>query len=87
MAEKYYAVKTGAETGIFTTWEECRASVHGYSGAAYKSFKTREEAAAYLEDNFSGKDGLKDRDCAVSYTHLTLPTIRLAWISVVAVFV
>ena len=46
MAEKYYAVKTGAETGIFTTWEECRASVHGYSGAASKSFKTREEAAA-----------------------------------------
>lgn len=76
MTKKYYAVKAGAETGIFTTWEECRASVHGYSGAAYKSFKTWEEAAAYLEDNFSGKDGLKDRDCVKiyvdgSYNHAT----------------
>lgn len=67
MAEKYYAVKAGVKTGIFTTWEECRASVHGYPGAAYKSFKTREEAAAYLEDNFSGKDGLKDKGCVKIY--------------------
>lgn len=67
MAEKYYAVKAGVKTGIFTTWEECRASVHGYPGAAYKSFKTREEAAAYLEDNFSRKDGLKDKGCVKIY--------------------
>lgn len=67
MAEKYYAVKAGVKTGIFTTWEECRANVHGYPGASYKSFKTKEEAAAYLEDNFSGKGGLKDKDCVKIY--------------------
>ncbi|MCM1135376.1 MAG: ribonuclease H family protein [Clostridium sp.] len=57
MADKYYAVKVGLETGIFDTWEACRASVHGYSGAEYKSFKTREEALAYLgaeENSFEG---------------------------------
>ena len=48
MAEKYYAVKEGLSRGIFHTWEECKASVIGYSGAVYKSFKTREEAEAYL---------------------------------------
>lgn len=48
MAEKYYAVKEGASRGIFRTWEECRASVSGYSGAVYKSFKTEAEALAYL---------------------------------------
>lgn len=48
MAGKYYAVKAGKKTGIFRTWEECKASVNGYSGAIYKSFKTREEANAYL---------------------------------------
>lgn len=48
MAEKYYAVKEGLSRGIFRTWEECKASVNGYSGAVYKSFKTREEAEAYL---------------------------------------
>lgn len=48
MAEKYYAVKEGVSRGIFRTWEECKASVSGYSGAVYKSFKTREEAEAFL---------------------------------------
>lgn len=48
MAGKYYAVKEGASRGIFRTWEECKASVSGYSGAVYKSFKTEAEALAYL---------------------------------------
>lgn len=72
MAEKYYAVKAGIKTGIFRTWEECKASVSGYSGAAYKSFKTKEEALAYLggeasSDNFPAKDVLNDRDCVKIY--------------------
>lgn len=50
MAGKYYAVKTGAKTGIFRTWEECKNSVNGYSGAVYKSFQTEEEAIAYMEN-------------------------------------
>ena len=48
MAAKFYAVKKGSVTGIFTSWEECRASVHGYPGAEYKSFKTMQEAKTYL---------------------------------------
>lgn len=49
MAEnKFYAVKRGSSTGVFRTWEECKASVAGYSGAEYKSFKTEQEALAYL---------------------------------------
>lgn len=48
MAGKYYAVKVGAKTGIFRTWEECKSSVNGYSGAVYKSFQTKEEALAYM---------------------------------------
>lgn len=49
MAGKYYAVKKGRKTGIFGTWEECQECVNGYSGAVYKSFKTRQEALGYLE--------------------------------------
>lgn len=49
MAGKYYAVKAGKKTGIFRTWEECQASVNGYSGAVFKSFKTKEEAVLYLD--------------------------------------
>jgi len=46
--KKLYAVKKGKKTGIFETWEACKASVDGYSGAQYKSFFSKEEAQAYL---------------------------------------
>lgn len=45
---KYYAVKTGKQTGIFTNWDECKKSVNGFSGAVYKSFKSEKEALEYL---------------------------------------
>ena len=47
-AKKYYAVKKGKSTGIFQSWEECRASVEGYPGAVYKGFPGLEEAEGYL---------------------------------------
>lgn len=55
-AKKFYAVKKGLITGIFETWEECKGAVDGFSGAEYKSFKTREEACAYLGVEMSGTD-------------------------------
>ena len=44
MAQKYYAVRQGKVPGIYESWDACRAQVHGYSQAIYKSFPTREEA-------------------------------------------
>lgn len=67
MAEKYYAVKEGASRGIFRTWEECKASVSGYSGAVYKSFKTEAEALAFLGTEFTTKDVCKTKDCVKIY--------------------
>lgn len=49
MKQKFYAVKNGHKIGVFDTWEECKASVDGFSGAEYKSFKTREEALAFVK--------------------------------------
>lgn len=49
MAKKVYAVKKGRETGVFSTWEECKQKVHGYPGARYKSFPTLKEAQDYLQ--------------------------------------
>lgn len=51
---KYYAVAAGRTTGIFTSWPEARAQVEGFPGAVYKSFKTREQALAFLEDPVLG---------------------------------
>lgn len=48
MAKKIYAVRKGKKTGLFNTWDACKASVDGYSGAEYKSFLSREAAEAYL---------------------------------------
>lgn len=47
MASKFYVVRKGKQTGIFLTWEECKNQVDGFSGAEYKSFKTKEEAEIY----------------------------------------
>ena len=46
--KKIYAVRKGHKTGLFYTWDECKKAVHGYSGAEYKGFLTKEEAEAFL---------------------------------------
>ena len=48
MAKKYYAVRAGRKTGIFETWDECRAQTTGFKGASFKSFPTLAEAEAYM---------------------------------------
>lgn len=47
---KYYAVKKGYTTGIFESWAECEKQVKGFSGAIFKSFKNKEEALLYLNE-------------------------------------
>ena len=51
---KYYAVAAGRTTGIFTSWPAARAQVEGFPGAVFKSFKTREQAEAFLADPVLG---------------------------------
>ncbi|MBC8014115.1 MAG: viroplasmin family protein [Sporomusaceae bacterium] len=46
--KKVYAVRKGRETGLFYSWPACQEQIKGYSGAEYKSFKTGQEASAYL---------------------------------------
>ena len=48
MASKYYAVKKGKKPGVYRTWDECKAQTDGFSGAIFKSFKTQEEAEAFI---------------------------------------
>lgn len=47
--KKFYAVKKGKVPGVYTTWDACRRMVHGFPGAVYKSFSTREEAEAFAD--------------------------------------
>ncbi|WP_286934696.1 MULTISPECIES: viroplasmin family protein [Aminobacterium] len=62
----FYAVKTGHETGIFTSWPECKVAVEGYSSPDYKGFQTEKEALAYLADEDIYLEQIKD-DLANGY--------------------
>lgn len=48
MAKKVYAVRKGRTTGLFMSWDDCKAQVDGFAGAEYKSFADPTDAMAYL---------------------------------------
>ena len=62
MPKKFYAVRKGRKTGIFTTWDECRAQVHGFPCAEYKSFPTMEGAKGFMELGLEGENQLPFED-------------------------
>lgn len=45
---RWYAVKRGRTTGVFSNWEEAADQVVGVTGAVYASFPSDEEAYEYL---------------------------------------
>ena len=47
---KFYAVKKGRKTGIFTTWAECQKQVSGFPKAEFKSFISKQEADDWLKE-------------------------------------
>ena len=49
MATKFYAVRVGKIPGIYTSWNDCKAVVHGYPAAEYKSFSSMQEAQKYID--------------------------------------
>ncbi|MGB7538570.1 MAG: ribonuclease H family protein [Anaerolineales bacterium] len=49
--EKFYVVWKGRKRGIFSTWQECSASVNGYVDAQYMAFASR----ALAEQAFRGR--------------------------------
>ena len=46
--KNFYGVKKGKKTGVFRSWDACKAAVDGFPGAEYKGFVTYEEVCAYL---------------------------------------
>ena len=60
MAKKVYAVRKGRTTGLFMSWDDCKAQVDGFAGAEYKSFADPAEAMAYLGLT-GGAEGTADK--------------------------
>lgn len=71
-AKKFYAVKKGKKTGVFSTWDDCKAAVDGYSGAEYKGFATLLEAQQYLGISKQSADGEVEK--VFSGKHKNTPT-------------
>ncbi len=62
---KYYAVKKGRNPGIYTSWDSCLKEVKGFSGAVYKSFKSKKDAISFMED--TEKKIEVDEDTVIAY--------------------
>ena len=67
--KKFYAVKNGKKTGIFTTWADCEENVKGIKGAVYKSFPTKTEAEEFLGLKSESKEEkiIPPKDTAYAY--------------------
>jgi ribonuclease HI len=40
----FFVVWDGKEPGIYESWQSCQRQIHGYAGAKFKGFATRQEA-------------------------------------------
>jgi len=61
---KFYAVKNGRKPGIYSSWDEAREQVEGFTGAAFKSFKDKESAMAFLKGEEDGMIPVHEGLCA-----------------------
>jgi len=50
--KKYYTVWKGHHTGVFESWEDCKAQIKDFQGAQYKSFSTFDAAKKALKGNY-----------------------------------
>jgi len=47
---KFYVVWSGRKTGVFDSWDDCKAQTHGFDKALYKSFDSKAEAIKAFRD-------------------------------------
>jgi ribonuclease HI len=50
--KKYYTVWKGHHTGVFESWNDCKAQIKDFQGAQYKSFLTFDAAKKALKGNY-----------------------------------
>lgn len=58
---KFYAIKKGRKPGIYTTWDEAKRQVSGYSGAIYKGFTSRSQAEAFMKEKSANRATPKNK--------------------------
>lgn len=48
MVNKYYAVISGHQPGVYTDWSTTEQMIHNYPGAFFRSFSSRKEADSFI---------------------------------------
>ena len=74
--KKYYTVWKGHKTGVFETWDDCKAQIKDFQGAQYKSFSTFAAAKKALKGNYKDYIG-KNKPFKSELTALELKRIGL----------
>ncbi len=64
--KKFYVVWEGRQTGIFTSWEECKKQIEGFEDPQYKSFFSLESAEKAFKGKYSDVRGVDSRTLAFS---------------------
>ncbi|MEM8998712.1 MAG: ribonuclease H family protein [Bacteroidota bacterium] len=63
---KFYVVWKGKKTGIFESWEDCKAQIKGFRGAQYKSFSSFVAAKKASHGNYLEYRGKKKPNSPLS---------------------
>ena len=50
--KKYYTVWKGHKTGVFESWDDCKAQINNFDGAIYKSFTSLDAAKKAFKGNY-----------------------------------
>lgn len=81
MAQKYYVVWKGRETGVFNDWSSCKKQIDHFPGARYKSFKTENEANAAFKGGTSSSSSkpatFKKKPGIKTYTAADIKTMEV----------
>jgi len=59
--KKFYAVRIGRKSGIFTSWDECKKSVDAFPNAIYKSFSNYEQANNFMLNNKTENEPIENQ--------------------------
>lgn len=62
---KFYAVRKGRKTGVFTNWKEVQKLIIGFPSAEYKSFESEEDAKKYMTEESTYIESINLNDIPV----------------------
>ena len=48
LAMPFYAIRSGRTAGVYSSWDQAKNQIEGFSGAVHKKFKTQHEADAFV---------------------------------------